>query len=64
MERIKNTMEKIADVVIAIMTIISPILFIAGVFGVDTPDTAIPEIMIMIALAWFGFILYCCKSEN
>lgn len=61
MEKIIN---KITDFIIVAMTILSPIFFFVGVFGADTPDTAIPEILMIISLAWFGFIIYCCNGKD
>lgn len=59
-----NIIDKITNFIIPIMTIVSPVLFLAGAFGMDTPNTAVPEIMLIIALAWFAFVLYCCKGNN
>lgn len=51
-------MENLIKFIIITMTILSPILFIIGVLTIDTPDTAIPEIMCLVSCGWFGFIIY------
>lgn len=51
-------MENLIKFIVFTMTILSPILFIIGVSSIETPDTAIPEIMLLIALGWLGFIIY------
>ena len=56
--------EKATDLIILVMTILTPIFFLVGVFGMDTPDTIVPEVLLGIALAWTGFIIYCCKGNK
>lgn len=56
--------DKATDLIILVMTILTPIFFFVGVFGMDTPDTIVPEVLLGIALAWVGFIIYCCKDKN
>lgn len=59
-----NIIDKITDFIILAMTILTPIFFLVGVFGIDTPNTNAPEILLAIALAWCGFIIYCCKGNK
>lgn len=58
-----NFIDKATDIIILIMTILTPIFFLVGAFGMDTPDTIVPEVLFCIALAWVGFIIYCCKDK-
>ena len=60
----EKIIDKITDLIILVMTIITPIFFMIGVFGADTPDTAIPEILMLISLAWFGFVIFCGKDTE
>ena len=56
--------DKATDIIILVMTILTPIFFLVGVFGMDTPDTIVPEVLLGVALAWTGFIIYCCKGKE
>lgn len=55
-------MEKFIDTItkfiIITMTLLTPILLVFGILTINTPDTATPEIMCLIALAWLGFIIH------
>lgn len=55
---------KISMVIFALMTVISPILFIIGALSIDSPNTAVPEIMCLVALAWFGIIVYMDRRNK
>ena len=54
----KQIIEKITDYAIIIMTLLTPLFLIVGVFGIDTPDTAVPEALLVIGLLWLGIIIY------
>ena len=54
----KQIIEKITDYAIIIMTLLTPLFLIIGIFGIDTPDTALPEALLIIGLLWLGLIIH------
>lgn len=60
----KHIIDKITDIVIAIMTLLTPLFLIVGIFGIDSPDTALPEALLIIGLLWVGFIVYCSNEKD
>jgi EamA domain-containing membrane protein RarD len=55
---------KISMVIFALMTIISPILFIIGALSIDSPNTTAPDIMCIIGLVWFAIVIYIDRKNR
>lgn len=50
---------KISMAFFLLTTILSFIFFVIGILTIDTPNTAAPEIMLILSMAWGGFLIYC-----
>ena len=48
--------EKIFMYAFSIITILAVIGFVVGALSLDTPNTATPEIMLILSLGWFGLL--------
>lgn len=42
----------------AILTLLSIVGVVFGVMSIESPNTAIPEIILILSLSWLGFIIY------
>ena len=49
--------DKIFMYVFSILTILAVIGLIIGALALDTPNTAIPEIMCILSITWFIFVV-------
>lgn len=56
-QKVTNLLTNIIETTLILLTIISVICFAVGVLALDSPNTAIPEIMLVISLAWIGLMI-------
>ena len=52
-----TTTEKIFMYTFSIITILAIICFIVGALSIDSPDTAIPEIMLISSVIYFAIVI-------